>query len=295
MPTYHDLEELARVARIDTVKALWAAQSGHPGSSLSTMDVLVSLYFGGHLRHRAHEPEWPGRDVFILSQGHAAPGFYSVLALAGYLPRAELSQLRKLGSRLEGHVKRGSVPGVEFSAGSLGQGLNFGTGVAIAIRRAHSDRRVYVMTSDGEQQEGSHWEAVMFAASHDLSNLTLIVDMNNNQINGPVPTIMPIMTSLRPKYEAFGWATQEIDGHDLPSIDQAIRQARLAAAPSVILSHTTTGKGVPYMENDYHWHHGRVTNGLFARAMAALREEVSPEPDASWQPGRTPTPSIAGS
>jgi transketolase len=295
MRTTEELRELARIARIDAIKELWAAQSGHPGSSLSSMDVLITLYFGSYLRYRADEPHWADRDVFVLSNGHAAPGYYSCLALAGYLNRHELATLRKLGSRLEGHVKRGSVPGVEASAGSLGQGLNFSTGVAVAIRRKQSDRRVYVMMSDGEQQEGSTWEGIMFAASQRLANLIAIVDQNGNQINGPTHTIQPIMDDLPKKYAAFGWHTQEIDGHDFTQIREGL-DAALAneEGPSVLISHTVTGKGVPYMEGDYHWHHGVVTDDLFLRAMEALGEKVSTHPDETWQPGVTRLPAGVG-
>jgi transketolase len=168
--TTEQLSELARIARVDALKELRIAQSGHPGSSLSAMDAMVALYFGGELHHRASDPSWEDRDIFVLSPGHAAPGYYSCLALAGYFERSELATLRQLGSRLEGHVKRGSLPGIEFSSGSLGQGLGFGAGVALGMRLKHSeDRHVFVLTSDGEQQEGSTWESVMFAASHGLA------------------------------------------------------------------------------------------------------------------------------
>ena len=294
MWTDEQLRELARVARVDAVKTLWSAKSGHPGSSLSAMDVMITLYFGGYLRHRPSEPGWPERDIFVLSQGHAAPGFYSCLALAGYFDRSELATFRQLGSRLEGHVKRGSVPGVEASAGSLGQGLNFGCGVAAAFRKDTSDRRVFVMMSDGEQQEGSTWEGVMFAGSHGLANLTAFVDQNRNQINGPTHEIMPIMDELASKYAAFGWNTLDIDGNDISSIRQALDTETDNDKPTVIISHTVTGKGVPYMEGDYHWHHGVVTDELLRDAMKALGEEVSPTPDKTWQPGATPIPAPTG-
>lgn len=291
MQTDDELAELARIARVDTVKALWSAKSGHPGSSLSTMDVLITLYLGGYLRHRADEPGWPERDIFVLSQGHAAPGYYSALALAGYFDRSELATLRRLGSRLEGHTKRGSVPGVEFSAGSLGQGLSVGNGVAMAFRKAVSNRQVVVMMSDGEQQEGSTWEAVMFAGSHELSNLTAFVDVNRNQINGPTHQIMPIMDELPSKYAAFGWNVAEIDGNEIPQVRRALENRTSNGKPNVIISHTVTGKGVPYMEGDFHWHHGVVTDELFLTAMKALDENVSATPDDTWKPGVTPLPS----
>ena len=293
MPSTEELEALAHVARVDTVKELWRAHSGHPGSSLSAMDAMIALYFGGYLRYRPTEPLWPERDIFVLSQGHAAPGYYAVLALAGFISRDELKTLRQLDTRLEGHVKRGSVPGVEASAGSLGQGLNFATGVAMAHRRQGGDRRVFVMMSDGEQQEGSTWEGIMFAGSHQLSNLVAIVDVNRNQINGPTHEIMPIMDELPSKYASFGWRTQEIDGNEMGQICAALEKAIADDAPSVIISHTVTGKGVPYMEGDYHWHHGVVTDALLVDAMTALGEQVSSSPDDTWQPGSTPVPAGA--
>jgi transketolase len=294
-PTSDQLSELARIARVDAVKELWAAQSGHPGSSLSAMDVWVALYFANILRHRPAEPTWEERDVFILSNGHAAPGLYACLALAGYFDRAELDTLRKLGSRLEGHVKRGALPGIECSAGSLGQGLGFGAGIAMGMRWKHTDadRHVFVMMSDGEQQEGSTWEAIMFIGSNRLAHLTAIVDVNRNQINGPTHEIQPIMDELKSKYNSFGWKTLEIDGNDFRHLPAALADARQSEVPTVIISHTTTGKGVPFMEGDFHWHHGVVTDALFREAMAALGEEVSPTPDETWAPGTTPLPGWA--
>jgi transketolase len=288
------LLELARIARVDTVKELRIAQSGHPGSSLSAMEAMVGLYFGGAMRHRPDDPSWEDRDVFVLSPGHAAPGYYACLALAGYFDRAELATLRQLGSRLEGHVKRGSLPGVEFSSGSLGQGLGFGAGVAYGMRlKRAEDRHVFVLTSDGEQQEGSTWESVMFAGSHGLSNLTAIVDVNRNQINGPTHEIMPVMDVLSEKYEAFGWRAIEIDGNEMDAMSSALEDARDSDGPTAIISHTVTGKGVPFMEGDFHWHHGKLTDDQFREAMAALGEPVSATPDETWKPGVTPLPDRA--
>lgn len=283
--TTTSLEEYARVARVDTIKELWASQSGHPGSSLSIMDALVALYFGGDFRHDPERADWTERDIFVLSQGHAAPGFYACLALAGYFPRSELDTLRQLDSRLEGHVKRGSLPGIEFSAGSLGQGLGFGAGVATLLRTRSPERHVVVMMSDGEQQEGSTWESAMYVGSHGLGNLTAIVDVNRNQINGPTHEIMPIMDVVADKYRAFGWKALEIDGNAMSAVTEALAEARASDQPTVIVSHTVTGKGVPYMEGDYHWHHGRISNDLFLEAMKALNEPVSSTPDETWRPG----------
>jgi transketolase len=255
---------------------------------------MVGLYFGGTMRHRPDDPGWEDRDVFVLSPGHAAPGYYGCLALAGYFDRAELATLRQLGSRLEGHVKRGSVPGVEFSSGSLGQGLGFGAGVAYGMRLKQAEHRhVFVLTSDGEQQEGSTWESVMFAGSRGLANLTAIVDVNRNQINGPTHEIMPVMDTLADKYEAFGWQTIEIDGNEMGAVSCALDDARDADRPTAIISDTVTGKGVPFMEGDFHWHHGKLTDDQFRDAMAALGEPLSPSRDETWEPGATPMPEWA--
>lgn len=290
----HRLAELARQARVLTIKELYAAQSGHPGSSLSGMDVFVALYHGGFLRHRPDDPMWPDRDYFILSNGHAVPGLYACLALAGYGPLDELTTLRRLGSRLAGHAKRGSYPGIEVSSGSLGQGLGVGLGIVLGMRTTDRDNRVVVMMSDGEQQEGSTWESVMFAGSRQLPVLA-IVDQNRNQINGPTHEIMPIMDELPPKYSAFGWTVIETDGNDMGAVTRALHEGLNVAetGPAVIVSHTTTGKGVSFMEGDFHWHHGVLTDDKFRQAMHDLGEPVSPEPDETWLPREAERPSLA--
>ena len=282
------LQALARRARVETIKELYAAQSGHPGSSLSTMDVLIALYHGGFLKHDPRNPEWEERDYFILSNGHAVPGLYACLALAGYAPLEKLAELRRLGG-LEGHAKRGSFPGIEASSGSLGQGLSVGVGIALGLRRTNRSQRVFVMMSDGEQQEGSTWEAVMYAASQRLGNLVAIIDQNGNQINGPTHEIMPILDDLAPKYRAFGWEAIEIQGNDMDQVVAALERAtgERRDHPLAIISHTTTGKGVSFMEGDYHWHHGKLSDELFLKAMKDLGEHVSPTKDETWLPGRS--------
>lgn len=285
-----DIVELARIAReirVLAVKELYEAQSGHPGSSLSALDVMVGVYFGGTFNHRPDNPEWPERDHFVLSVGHAVPGLYACLARAGYGPIAELGDLRKLGTRLAGHAHRNSYPGIEASAGSLGQGLSVGLGLCLGLRLEGRQNRVVVLMSDGEQQEGSTWESAMFAGSRRPPGLVAIVDKNSNQINGPTHSIMPILDELPSKYAAFGWEVLDIDGNEMAEVVPAIEQALVADHPVVIISHTTTGKGVSYMEGDYHWHHGVITDDLFLRAMADLGAEVSPTRDESWLPENT--------
>lgn len=284
------LKETARRIRCETVKSLRVAQSGHPGSSLSIADVLTALYFGGYLRHDPVNPNWEERDYFLLSNGHAVPGLYACLALAGFYPVEKLDGLRKLGTPMHGHAKRGTFPGIEISSGSLGQGLSMGIGIALGLKLQNKPNRVFVMMSDGEQQEGSTWEAIMFAPKHKLDNLIAIVDKNGNQINGPTHVIMPGLDPLAAKYQAFHWETAEIDGHDMSQILSALDQAVAANGPFVIISHTVTGKGVSFMEGDYHWHHGVITDELFIKAMRDLGEVVSEKPDATWLPGSNKTP-----
>jgi transketolase len=271
-----DLKEIARRIRVETVKELHKARSGHPGSSLSIVEVLTALYFGGILKHDPVNPDWEERDYFILSNGHAAPGLYACLALAGYFSPDLLSTLRQLGSPLQGHAKRGSPPGVEVSSGSLGQGLSVGCGLALALRREKRPNRVFVLMSDGEQQEGSTWEAVMFAAKERFPNLVAIVDQNGNQINGPTHVIMPVMDELLPKYQAFSWRGVQIEGNDVGQVIEALHEADRVDGPFVIISKSTTGKGVSFMEGDYHWHHGVITDELYAKAMADLGETIPP-------------------
>jgi transketolase len=284
--SFEPLKEIARRIRIETVKSLYAAQSGHPGSSLSIVDVLTALYFGGILKHDPQNPSWEERDYFLLSNGHAVPALYACLAVAGYYPVEKLEGLRRLGTGLEGHPKRGTFPGIEVSSGSLGQGLSVGVGIALGLKLLNKKNRVFVMMSDGEQQEGSTWEAVMFAPKHQLNNLIAIIDKNGNQINGPTKVIMPALDPLADKYRAFHWETVEIDGHNMSQILQAFRQGLSAEKPFVIISHSITGKGISFMEGDYHWHHGVLTESLFRKAMADLGESISEIPDETWLPGR---------
>jgi len=272
---FRQLESRAKGLRRQTIDMLYLAQSGHPGSSLSVMDILVTLFFGGLLKHDPAHPGWEERDLFILSNGHACPALYAVLAQRGYFEWQELKRLRQLGARAQGHPHRGSLPGVEISTGSLGQGLSVGIGLALAGQRKNKGkRRVYVMMSDGEQEEGSTWEAVMYAPKEKLDNLIAIVDKNGMQIDGFTKHVMPHLDPLAEKYRAFGWLVQEIDGHNMREISLAVCQAQKAKKPTVIIAHTIRGKGVSFMENSEHWHAGALTPEQYKVAMEELKAKA---------------------
>jgi len=248
------LEALARSIRQSVIRSLAEAGSGHLGGSMSSADILTALYFSV-IKHHPAEPTWPGRDRFILSIGHIAPVLYATLAEAGYFPKEELLTLRKAGSRLQGHPGRDhKLPGLELSAGSLGQGLSVAVGMAIAFRMDGLANRIYCLNGDGELQEGSVWEAAMSAAHHKLDKLCLIIDRNGLQIDGSTETVMAL-EPLKKKFEAFGWNTLECDGHDFRSLLSAFQKTRLETSrPSVIIAKTLMGKGIKSIEGDYRWH-----------------------------------------
>jgi transketolase len=250
-------EALAKRLRAHIVTATTAAGSGHPSSSLSMVEILTTLYFGGVLRYDASTPDDPDRDRFILSKGHGAPGLYAALAEAGYFPTSDLTTLRKLGSPLEGHPNMCRLPGVEASTGSLGQGLSIGIGHALAARVDGRDYRVYVVVGDGESEEGQVWEAAMFAGNRDLDNLTLIVDRNGNQQTGPVDKVQPL-DPLEDKFRAFGWDVTTIDGHSLDEVANAFSWARgVTGKPQTIIANTIKGKGVALLEAGQDKWHGK--------------------------------------
>ncbi len=271
--SYSELTEIARQLRAEAIKALFGAQSGHPGSSMSVMDWLVFLYFGGGLRYDAKNPRDPSRDRFILSNGHACPALYAVLARAGYFPAEETMKLRELGAGVQGHPHYGALPGIETTSGSLGQGLSVGIGMALMGKREKKDFRVAVMMSDGEQQEGSTWEAVMFAAKAGLGNLTAIVDANGMQIDGSTKKVMPSLEPLAEKYRAFGWETAEIDGGDFPAIKEAWENRPESGKPYAIISRTVRGRGVSFMEGSEHWHAGALTEEQYRTALTDLEKQ----------------------
>jgi transketolase len=222
------------------------------------------------MHHDPRNPEWKDRDRFILSKGHAAPALYAALAESGYFPVAELSTLRKVGSRLQGHTDRNRTPGVEMSAGSLGQGLSFGIGIALAAKLDHRHYHTYVLLSDGECEEGQTWEAALAAAHLKLDNLTAIVDRNQQQLSGWTQNIMDI-EPLNTKWQAFGWHTIEIDGHNFEQILAAFEKAKvMKAKPTIIIAHTIKGRGVSFMENNVEFHGKAPTPEEAQRALKEL-------------------------
>jgi transketolase len=243
-----DLETVAKRLRRHIITMIGKAGSGHPGGSLSAVDIVATLYWRV-MRHKPADPSWTDRDRFILSKGHAAPMLYSVLAECGYFPVDELATLRQMDSRLQGHTDRTATPGVEMSSGSLGQGLSFAIGIALAARLNSQDYRTYVLLGDGECNEGQVWEAAMAAAHFKVDNLTAIVDNNGLQIDGKTCDVMNT-DPLGKKWEAFGWHVIEVDGHNFAQLRQAFEQARtVKGQPTLVLARTVKGKGVSFMEN----------------------------------------------
>ncbi|MCL2336698.1 MAG: transketolase [Firmicutes bacterium] len=251
--TLERLKDKAREIRRHIITMVGAAGSGHPGGSLSAADIVTALYFA-EMRIDPERPDWPERDRFVLSKGHAAPVLYAALAERGYFPTADLNSLRQLGSHLQGHPDMRKVPGVEMSTGSLGQGLSAANGMALAGKLDGRDYRVFVMLGDGEIQEGQVWEAAMAAAHYKLHRVIAFLDYNGLQIDGPIAEIMS-PGSVADKWRAFGWEVQEIDGHDMAAILTAISRAgAVRDKPSMIVAHTVKGKGCSFMENQVGWH-----------------------------------------
>lgn len=247
------LEERARQIRCDVVQMVHDAGSGHPGGSLSAAEIIACLYFQ-HLRVDAKRPDWPERDRFILSKGHAAPALYAALARRGYFAAAELCTLRQLGSRLQGHPDRLKTPGIEATTGALGHGVALGAGLALAARRAGASWHTYVLLGDGEVQAGVVWEGALIAAKYRLANLTCILDQNDVQLDGPVHEVLPL-EPLADKWRAFGWAVLEINGHNVRQILEALDHAALIHdRPTVIIARTTKGRGCSFMEGQAAWH-----------------------------------------
>ena len=252
------LKAISKELRVDIIRMLVEAGSGHPGGSLSCIDILVTLFFH-KMRHRPAAPNWLDRDRFVLSKGHCVPALYAVLARAGYLSREELLSLRKLNSRLQGHPDRHRLPGIEASTGSLGQGLSVALGMALAGKSSKKDYRVYCMISDGESQAGQVWEAAMAAPKFKLDNLCVLLDYNKIQLSGAVKDIMNLEPLIN-KWRAFNWNTLEIDGHNFQEIIRSLDEAESAKEkPTLILCHTTKGKGVSFMEGKWEWH-GKAPN-----------------------------------
>jgi len=263
------LHERARIIRRHIVEMLHESASGHPGGSLSTVEVITALYFGGFLRFDPARPLWDDRDRFILSKGHGVPAQYAALAESGFFPIEELSTLRKIDSRLQGHPVLGATPGIEASTGSLGQGLSIGLGMALAARLDSKDFRVVVMLGDGECQEGQVWEAAMAAGEHKPSNFIAIVDYNKFQLDGAIVDIMGL-EPFAAKWESFGWRTREIDGHDISEVLDALAWADALDEPACIIAHTIKGKGVSFMEGDNAYHGVAPNEDELARALGEL-------------------------
>ncbi len=267
------LAEITRRLRADIIRSTTKAGSGHPSTSLSMVEILTVLYFGGVLRYDPAAPHDPDRDRFILSKGHGAPGLYTVLAHAGYFPVEDLMTLRMLGSPLEGHPNMRRLPGVEASTGSLGQGLSIGIGHALAAKLDQRDYRVYVMVGDGETEQGQVWEAIMYAGNHAVDNLTLIVDRNGYQQTARVDEIQPL-DPLEDKLRSFKWDVRTIDGHSLDQVDDAFASARrVIGKPQAIVANTIKGKGVSVLESEPHKWHGKA---LPADQETRALQEVGP-------------------
>lgn len=251
--TQENLAKIANDIRQDIIKALVEAGSGHSAGPLGMADIFTALYFF-ILNHDPENPTWKDRDRVVLSNGHICPVWYVTLAHAGYFPKEELLTLRKINSRLQGHPHFGSLPGVENTGGPLGQGLSQAIGMAIAAQLDKQKHHVYCLMSDGEHDEGQVWEAALFAGKYKIHNLTAIMDRNNIQIDGMTENIMPL-EPLKEKYESFGWHVIEVDGHNFEQIIDACNLAKaIYEKPVMIIAHTIPGKGVDFMEFDYHWH-----------------------------------------
>lgn len=266
------LQKKAADVRIDIINMLERAGSGHSAGPLDLADLVTTLYFS-IMRIDPKNPEWDQRDYFFLSNGHCVPVQYAVMAEAGYFPKDELLTLRQLGSRLQGHPERTKLPGLENTSGPLGSGLSQAAGVAYSLQYLDKQRQrfVYVVTGDGELNEGNIWEAALFAGKYKLSQLIVFVDRNNIQIDGPTEEVMPL-EDLAAKWRAFGWHVQEIDGHNIESIHDAVGMAKaIENRPSVIITHTIPGMGVDFMEYDYHWHGIAPNHDQAKKALAELR------------------------
>lgn len=270
--TIQQLEQKANEIRQDIIAMLEEAGSGHSAGPLGLADIFTALYFSV-LKHDPKNPDWEGRDILVLSNGHCVPVRYVTMAHAGYFPKEELRTLRKFGSRLQGHPERTRLPGLETTSGPLGSGLSQAAGMAYSLMRLDNNhtRWVYVVMSDGEQDEGNTWEAALFAAKYNLHNLIAITDRNNIQIDGNTESIMPL-EDLRAKWEAFGWHVIEIDGNNIESVVDACSLARaIVEKPIMIIAHTIPGKGVDFMEYDYHWHGSPPNSEQAKLALEKLR------------------------
>ena len=276
------LAAIARECRVQIIRMITHAGSGHPGGSLSVIDLVTTLFFD-RMRHDPARPDWPDRDRLILSKGHAVPALYAAMAHAGYFPQERLLTLRKLGSPLQGHPDRTALPGMEAATGSLGQGLSIAVGMALGLRSSGSPGRVYCILGDGEIQEGQVWEAAMAAPElgqpdHPLDNLVVILDYNRIQLDDFVAKVRDV-EPVAAKWKAFRWPVIEVDGHDVGQIKKALDEAEAThGGPSFIVAHTVKGKGVSFMENNVEWH-GKAPKP--AEAIASIREILGVS-EAAW-------------
>ena len=265
-----ELKNIANSVRIGIIDATHAAKSGHPGGSLSIADILTYLYFE-KMNIDPKNPKMEGRDRFVLSKGHTAPGLYSTLAHRGFFPVEDLITLRKIDSYLQGHPDMNKIPGVDMSAGSLGLGISTACGMALAGKIDNKDYRVYTIIGDGESEEGQVWEAAMFASHYKLDNLCVILDLNGLQIDGPITEVMN-PTPHDKKFEAFGFHVITIDGHDFNQIEAALAEAEtVKGQPTVIIAKTIKGKDVSFMENSVNWHGAAPNDEQHAQAIAELK------------------------
>ena len=267
------LQKTACNVRMSIIESVHAAKSGHPGGSLSIAEILTYLYFK-EMNIDPKNPKMEGRDRFVLSKGHAAPALYSVLAERGFFPKEDLTTLRQIGSVLQGHPDMKHIPGVDMSTGSLGQGISTACGMALSAKHFGDSYKVYTILGDGELEEGQVWEAAMFAAHKNLSNLTAFVDFNGLQIDGSIDEV----NSAKPidkKFEAFGWHVICINGNDFDEIEAALAEAKTVDKPVAIVASTTKGKGVSYMENQVSWHGAAPNDELYEQAMTELRDALA--------------------
>ena len=281
-PDVTKLESIAREGRVQIIRMLTHAGSGHPGGSLSVIDILTTLYFN-RMRYDPARPRWEDRDRFVLSKGHCVPAQYYCMAKAGYFPMDRLITLRKLGSPLQGHPDRVMLPGIEAGTGSLGQGLSVAAGMALGLKLSDKAARVYCVVGDGESQEGQIWETLMSAPKlgapdHHLDNLCVILDYNGIQLDGFVKKILDL-EPVTDKLKSFGWPVLEVNGHDIAQVDKALDQAEATkGGPTFIVAHTVKGKGVSFMENEPEWH------GKAPKPEEAVRaiHEIAGDPLPAW-------------
>ncbi len=280
MPEHKDVDELKKIAsqiRRDILRMVHGANSGHPGGSLGCADFFAALYFNIMKHDPRFNMDAKGEDIFILSNGHISPVFYSTLARSGYFDIKELGSFRKINSRLQGHpATHEHLPGVRVATGSLGQGMSVSLGAALTKRLNKDERIVYSLHGDGELNEGQNWEAILFAAHHKVDNLISTVDWNGQQIDGPTDKVLKL-GNIREKFEVFGWTTLEMDGNQMEEIVETLEKAKSLTGkgkPIAIMMHTIMGKGVDFMENDHNWHGVAPNNEQLAKALTQLEETL---------------------